>query len=93
MDKLFVTRTEAASLLNLSTRSIDYLVAEGRLHSRKFGKRRLIPREAVERLAKHGCRRIVPARSRPKKRESPDSRNSRLHGVSSHGTPKTTQTT
>ena len=61
MDELLLTRNQAAAALNLSTRSIDYLVAEGRLPSRKLGKRRLIPREAVERIAKNGCGRIVPA--------------------------------
>jgi excisionase family DNA binding protein len=60
MDKLLLTRDEAAAILNLSTRSIDYLLAEGRLVSRKLGKRRLIPREAVERIAKNGCGRITP---------------------------------
>jgi excisionase family DNA binding protein len=68
MDELLLTRNQAAAALNLSTRSIDYLVAEGRLPSRKFGKRRLIPREAVERLAKNGCSRITPA-FRPDRRK------------------------
>jgi len=61
MDKLLLTRSEAAAALSLSTRSVDHLVATGRLLSRKLGKRRLIPREAVERLAKSGCGRMVPA--------------------------------
>jgi excisionase family DNA binding protein len=61
MDKLLITRNDAAVLLNLSTRSIDYLVAKGRLSSRKLGKRRLIPLRAVERIAKLGCGRITPA--------------------------------
>jgi excisionase family DNA binding protein len=60
MDKLLLTRNEAAEVLNLSTRSIDYLVAEGQLPSRKLGKRRLIPRGAVEQMAKTGCPRITP---------------------------------
>jgi excisionase family DNA binding protein len=59
MDKLLLARKDAAELLNLSTRSIDYLIAQGRLPSRKFGKRRLIPRIAVERVAKNGCARIT----------------------------------
>jgi excisionase family DNA binding protein len=67
MDQLLVTRNDAAALLNLSTRSIDYLVAKKRLPSRKFGKRRLIPREAVERIAKHGCGRITPLLTLSKK--------------------------
>lgn len=63
MDKLLLTRIEAAVILNLSTRSIDYLLSEGRLPSRKLGKRRLIPRDAVEKIAKKGCGRITPAPS------------------------------
>lgn len=55
MDKLLLSRAEAAALLNLSTRSVDYLIAQGKLSSKKLGKRRLVPREAVERLAKSGC--------------------------------------
>jgi len=61
MDKFLLNRTEAAAALGLSTRAIDYLVASGKLASRKLGKRRLIPREAVERIAKNGCGRITPA--------------------------------
>ncbi len=60
LDKLLLTRDEAASALNLSTRSVDYLIVQGRLPSKKLGKRRLVPREAVERLAKRGCGRITP---------------------------------
>jgi len=67
MDKLLITRTDAAALLNLSIRSIDYLVAKGRLRSRKLGKRRLIPRTAVERIAKSGCDRITPLRNQSKR--------------------------
>lgn len=60
MDKLLLTRSEAATALSLSKRAIDYLIANGRLTSRKIGKRRLIPREALERFAKCGCGRITP---------------------------------
>jgi excisionase family DNA binding protein len=64
MDTILLTRTEAAAALNLSARSVDYLVAKGRLPSRKFGRRRLIPRDAIERLAKQGCGRITPTPER-----------------------------
>ena len=60
MDKLLISRREAADLLNLSSRSVDYLIATGRLPSRKFGKRRLVPRAAVLKFAKKGCDRISP---------------------------------
>ena len=62
MDKLLLSRTETAAMLNLSARSVDYLTVEGRLPSKKFGKRRLYPRDAVERLARIGCGRITPRR-------------------------------
>ena len=61
MDKLLNPRNDAAPLLILSTQCIDYLIAEGRLLFRKLGKRRLILREAVERIVKrewwshHAC--------------------------------------
>ncbi len=61
MDKILATRTEAAEALGLSVRAIDYLLAQGRLQSRKIGKRRLIPRAAIESLlveiTRESCRR------------------------------------
>ncbi len=61
LQPLLITRREAAEALGLSVRAIDYLVQQGRLRSRKLGKRRLFPREEVERFAKRDCARIVPA--------------------------------
>ncbi len=61
MEKLLLTRAEVAEALGLSTRAVDYLIAGGKLLSRKIGKRRLVPREAVESFAKRDCVRIVPA--------------------------------
>lgn len=60
MEVLLLTRREAAQALGLSVRAIDYLVRQGRLASRKLGKRRLFPRAAVEKFAKRDCGRIVP---------------------------------
>ncbi|HMK29503.1 MAG TPA: helix-turn-helix domain-containing protein [Terriglobales bacterium] len=60
MDKLLLTRAEAAVALGLSTRAIDYLVHQGRLPSRKLGKRRLIPVSAVEAFARRDHARISP---------------------------------
>ena len=60
MDKVLVTRTEAAEALGLSVRAIDYLLAQGKLQSRKIGKRRLIPRAAIESFARRDQARIVP---------------------------------
>jgi excisionase family DNA binding protein len=58
---LLVSRQQAAALLGLSLRGIDYLLARGELPSRRLGKRRLIPRSAVERLSRHDLTRITPA--------------------------------
>jgi excisionase family DNA binding protein len=42
-DKLLVSREEAAQLLSISQRGLDYLVASKRLPSRRIGGRVLIP--------------------------------------------------
>ena len=60
MDPILLTRNEAAAALGLSIRTIDYLVTSGKLPSRRLGKRRLIPRAAIQAIAKNGCGRIAP---------------------------------
>lgn len=50
--KLLVSREEAAEILSISLRSIDYLVATGRLSNRRIGTRVLIPVEDVRRFAR-----------------------------------------
>jgi excisionase family DNA binding protein len=42
-DKLLVSREEAAQLLSISQRALDYLVASKRLPTRRIGGRVLIP--------------------------------------------------
>jgi excisionase family DNA binding protein len=42
-DKILVSREEAAQLLSISQRALDYLVASGRLPTRRIGGRVLIP--------------------------------------------------
>ncbi len=61
MDKILVTRAEAARALGLSLRAIDYLLAGGKLVTRKVGRRRLIPRSELERFARRDHQSIVPA--------------------------------
>jgi excisionase family DNA binding protein len=48
MEKLLVTRKEAASLLSVSVQSIDKLVHRGKLRCVRVGKRLLIPPEALQ---------------------------------------------
>ncbi|PYU19277.1 MAG: excisionase [Acidobacteria bacterium] len=52
-DKILLSRQEASAALGVSTRTLDYLLARGKISSRRIGKRRLIPRTEVERFARH----------------------------------------
>jgi len=56
-DRLLVSKRDAASLLSVSVRTIENLIAAKRLIARKLGRRTLIPRSAIEQLA----RRDVPS--------------------------------
>jgi len=47
-DRLLVSKREAASLLSVSVRTIENLIAAKRLVARKLGRRTLIPRSALE---------------------------------------------
>ena len=59
---LLLTRRAVASMLSLSVRSIDLLLADGRLTPIKFGNRALVSRAQVESLAATGIAgRIRPA--------------------------------
>jgi excisionase family DNA binding protein len=50
--KLLYTKREAAQLLSLSIRSIDYLITSCEIASRRVGRRVLIHRDAIERFAR-----------------------------------------
>lgn len=49
---ILVSRPEAARLLGLSARTVDYLRSKGVLRARKIGKRALILRTDLERFAR-----------------------------------------
>ena len=51
-DRLLVSKRDAAALLSVSTRTIDKLLKAKRLPARKIGRRTLIPRTAIEQLAR-----------------------------------------
>jgi excisionase family DNA binding protein len=51
-DKILVSREEAAQLLSISQRGLDYLVASKRLPTRRIGGRVLIP---TADLRKYAC--------------------------------------
>jgi excisionase family DNA binding protein len=50
--RLLVGRREAAGLLSISARALDYLVANKRLSTRRIGSRVLIPLSDLQRFAR-----------------------------------------
>jgi excisionase family DNA binding protein len=52
MNKLLVSQEEAAQILSISKRSVEYLVATRQLATRRIGTRALIPIEDVRRFAR-----------------------------------------
>ena len=53
LPRLLYSRRDTAYQLSISTRSLDYLIAEGRLHTRKIGGRILIPHDELLRFSRH----------------------------------------
>lgn len=51
-DKLLLSRREVASLLSISQRAVDYLIANKMLSVRRIGSRVLIPLEDLHRFAR-----------------------------------------
>jgi len=51
-DKLLVGRVEAAAMLSISRRALDYLVANKQLVARRIGSRVLIPLAELKRFSK-----------------------------------------
>jgi hypothetical protein len=51
---LLLNRKAVSNLLSLSVRSIDLLLADGRLTPIKFGNRVLVSRKQVEQIARTG---------------------------------------
>ena len=51
-NKLLVGRQEAAALLSISQRALDYLVANKHLQVRRIGTRVLIPRSELHRFVR-----------------------------------------
>jgi hypothetical protein len=51
-EKLLVSRKEAAEMLTISIRKVDYMIAEGRLLTRRIDSRVLIPIEEIRKFAR-----------------------------------------
>jgi len=49
--KLLVSRREAAAMLSISIRGVDYMIADGRLSTRRIANRVLIPTEEIRKFA------------------------------------------
>jgi excisionase family DNA binding protein len=52
MEKLLMSKKEAAEVLGVSVRTIENMIARKQLVSRRLGKRRMIPCAALTQLAK-----------------------------------------
>jgi excisionase family DNA binding protein len=52
-ESIAFSRREAADALRVSLRTIDYLLAQGKLRGRRIGRRVVIPRAEVEKLLRH----------------------------------------
>jgi len=50
-EKVLYTKREAAQMLSISVRSLDYLIVSGQLAARRIGRRVLIHRDAIEQFA------------------------------------------
>jgi len=51
MDRLMLSKTEAGRILGLSPSTIDRMISAGQIAIRRFGRRVLISRSEIERLA------------------------------------------
>jgi hypothetical protein len=61
MDELLVTKRRTALILGeISIRSVEYLLATGQLEGRQMGRRKLVTRRSIERLARADVLRIAP---------------------------------
>lgn len=52
LTSILISKKQAASILGVSLRSIDYLTASDALPTRRIGRRVLIPVAAIEKFAK-----------------------------------------
>ena len=56
MDRILVSKKEAAVALGVSLRTVENHIARKELHSRRIGRRRLVPLTSLERLARRDVR-------------------------------------
>lgn len=51
-NKILYTKREAAQLLSISLRSLDYLIVSHQLATRRIGRRVLVHRDSIEQFAR-----------------------------------------
>ena len=54
-ERVLFSRKRFAWAADVSVRTVDYLLRAGRIRGIRVGRRTLIPRSELERLAKTGC--------------------------------------
>ncbi len=52
LEPILVSRSQAADLLCISRRSLDYIIASKKLETRRIGRRVLVPYTALKKFAK-----------------------------------------
>jgi excisionase family DNA binding protein len=65
-DKILYSMKEAAAQVSLSVSTLEQLVTQGEVHVRRIGKRILVPRKELERLATRDVEIFWPERKHPK---------------------------
>lgn len=70
--KLLFAKKEAAALLSISIRKLEYLIASGELQTRRIGKRVLVPKGALTTFARtdHCAQHIKKEQESTEARES-----------------------
>lgn len=54
LDKLLYSKEETAEIIGLSKHTISRDIARGLIQVRHYGRRVLVPRSEIERIAEHG---------------------------------------
>jgi excisionase family DNA binding protein len=52
-EKILYTKRETAQLLSISVRSLDYLIFNRQIATRRIGRRVLVHRDTIERFARY----------------------------------------
>lgn len=60
--KVWLSKRDAAGMLSISVSTLDVLIARGELKTRRMGKRMLIPREELDKVAKRDFPEAWPAK-------------------------------